>query len=120
LVYLPLSRTGYWQVSLKKIIVVKSKDSASNPTFCQGGGEAIFDTGTSLIIMPTEECRVLHQILGAARTPSGDYVFKCSLVATLPPIAFQMGSFNFVIQPSEYVLEVIRDKHFVILKIFTR
>lgn len=108
LVYLPLSRTGYWQVSMKKMIVVtNAKDSASMPTFCQSGCEAIFDTGTSLVIMPTEECRVLHQLLGAARTPSGDYVFKCSNVDALPPVAFQMGSWNFVLKPSEYVIQVI-------------
>lgn len=122
LVYLALSRTGYWQVSMNKMLIKKKPTtttaSQSDPTFCQNGCEAIFDTGTSLIVMPTEECRVLHTLLKAASTPSGDYVFDCSIVANMPNIEFQMGGYRFTLLPSDYVIEVIVKRILTLLSVW--
>lgn len=104
--YVKLSRTGYWQFTMKKIIPVVSDDPSNIPQFCQGSCEAIADTGTSLIGGPTEEVRILLQYLGCARTPSGDYVAKCSQVPNMPAIAFQIASWNFVLKPQDYIIEV--------------
>lgn len=107
LVTIKLSRTGYWQFTMRKVLfVAPGKDASQIPQLCQGGCQAIADTGTSLIGGPTEEIRILHKLIGAVRTTNGDYVVKCADVPNLPPIAFQIDKWNFVLKPEDYIIEV--------------
>jgi len=105
MVFVKLSKPGYWQFKMKKIVPVVSGDPTTIPQFCQGSCQAIADTGTSLIGGPKEEVRILLQYLGCVRTPSGDYVTKCSQVSNMPALAIQIGSWNFVLTPQDYIIE---------------
>lgn len=108
MVYVKLSRTGYWQFTMRKLIIVlqTTTDKSKYPTLCPIGCEVIADTGTSLIGGPTDDIRSLHNYIKAAETPSGDFVVQCGDVPGLPSIAFQFGSWNFVLKPEDYIIEV--------------
>jgi len=56
--YVPLTHEGYWQFLMDGV-------SVEGGAFCQGGCQAIADTGTSLIAGPPEEIDRLNQLIGA-------------------------------------------------------
>ena len=56
--WVPVTRRGFWQFALDGMSVGKEHD------FCGGGCQAIADTGTSLIVGPTEEIDKLNKIIG--------------------------------------------------------
>ena len=98
--YLPVDKEGYWQFHMDGI-------KAGNSQYCQGGCEAIADTGTSLIIGPTDEINQLNSQLGASEDPSsGDYTFDCSKIDNLPDVIFTLGGKNFVLTSKDYVWQV--------------
>ena len=98
--YLPVDKEGYWQFHMDGITVGDSQ-------FCDGGCEAIADTGTSLIIGPVDEINELNNQLGASEDLlSGDYTFDCSKIDNLPDVTFSLGGNEFVLTSKDYVWQV--------------
>lgn len=61
----PLRESHVW-ISLPRV------DVANGPTVCEGGCEAIVDTGTSLITGPTKEVKKIQQAIGAKPLIKGE------------------------------------------------
>ena len=97
--YLPVDKQGYWQFHMNGLSVDGSK-------YCDGGCEAIADTGTSLIVGPSGEIDQLNRQLGATPVISGEYTFDCSKIDNLPSITFNLGGKDFVLTKDDYVLKV--------------
>ena len=98
-IYVPVTKPGYWQFKMDSVNI---KDSQ----FCQGGCQAIADTGTSLIAGPTEEVNKLQKMIGGTMVGPGEYKVDCKLVSALPDISFVIGGRPFKLKGADYILKI--------------
>jgi len=99
--YTPITTKGYWQFSVAAVTV--GGNSFASTT------EAIADTGTSLLVVPTTVfTSLLTKFPAGAVKPllHGEYMVDCSKVSTLPTISFSIGGKEFALEGSDYVLNV--------------
>ncbi|NXM56036.1 CATD protein, partial [Illadopsis cleaveri] len=95
-----VTRKAYWQIHVDSVNV------ASGLTVCQGGCEAIVDTGTSLITGPTKEVKQIQEAIGAKPLIKGEYMIPCEKIPTLPNITVTIGRKDFVLTGENYVLKI--------------
>ncbi|KAF8342183.1 aspartic peptidase domain-containing protein [Cantharellus anzutake] len=79
--YVPVRRKAYWEVELEKITFGDEELELENT------GAAI-DTGTSLIVAPTDIAEMLNAEIGATKGWNGQYTVPCDEVPTLPELSF--------------------------------
>ncbi|KAK2722006.1 lysosomal aspartic protease-like [Artemia franciscana] len=100
-VYVPVSKQGYWQFTMDRIFV----DGAESQ-LCNGGCQAIADTGTSLIGGPVAEIKEINSKIGAVPITGGQYMIDCKRINELPDIVLTIGGTDFTLQGKDYVLQV--------------
>jgi len=96
---IPLRRKAYWEVDLDAISL--GQDTAE----LEGTG-VILDTGTSLIVLPSNLAEMLNAQIGAKKGFNGQYSLDCSKRDSLPDITFTLSGYNFSITAYDYILEV--------------
>lgn len=96
--YLPVTRKAYWQVEMTDVRFGDESLGISH-------GAAI-DTGTSLIGIPTEEATRINELIGATKTPLGQYIVDCDLIPELPDITFEFNGKDFPLSASDYILQL--------------
>ncbi|NXH39968.1 CATD protein, partial [Dicaeum eximium] len=95
-----VTRKAYWQIHMDSV------DVANGVSVCNGGCEAIVDTGTSLITGPTEDVKKIQKAIGAKPLIKGEYIIPCEKVPTLPNITVTLGGKAFVLTPQQYVIKM--------------
>ena len=99
--YANITRVGYWQFEMDAVQITNNGEK-----LCNGGCQAIADTGTSLIAGPRSEVVKLNQIIGATSLPGGQYLVNCTEVQNLPEITFTISGKQFTLTGEEYVLKI--------------
>jgi len=97
--YVPVRRKAYWEVELEMVGFGHEELELENT------GAAI-DTGTSLIVLPSDMAEMLNAQIGAKRSWNGQYTVDCSKVPHLPDLSFYFGGKAYPLKGSDYVLEV--------------
>jgi len=100
--YANVTRVGYWQFKMDAVKV----GNDGNGNFCEGGCQAIADTGTSLIAGPKEEVAKLNKLIGGTPLPMGQYIVNCTQIDKLPQITFTISGKQFVLNGKDYILKV--------------
>jgi len=95
--YVPVRRKGYWEVELESISFGEEELELENT------GAAI-DTGTSLIVMPSDVAEMLNKEIGATKSWNGQYTVDCNTIPSLPELSFKFGGKNYPLKGSDYVL----------------
>ncbi|XP_008937099.1 PREDICTED: pepsin A-like, partial [Merops nubicus] len=93
--WIPLSAETYWQVTMDRVT------ARGKPLACTHGCQAIVDTGTSRLVVPS---KALSRIQAAFGTTS-DGQISCSRVPLLPKIVFHIGGKPFPVPPTSYVVQ---------------
>jgi cathepsin D len=106
LTYVPLTNETYWQFGLDDITI-----SGTAQKFCPNGPcKAILDTGTSLLVGPTEAIKAINAKLGGIEIPAtGEYIIPCKKIPLLPNIGFVINGKSFVLTAKQYVLQITQD-----------
>jgi len=97
--YVPITRHGYWQFAMGAVSV------GNTVVTCDGGCQAIADTGTSLIVGPKDEIKKINTMLGGHPLPRGLWLIDCATVPTLPSLAFTLGDKQFLVPASAYIIQ---------------
>ena len=96
---IPLRRKAYWEADFEAIAL---GDAVAD----QEGTGIIFDTGTSLIALPSSLAELLNKEIGAKKGYNGQYSVDCDKRSSLPDVTFKVNGYNFSITAFDYVLEV--------------
>ncbi|KAI9593118.1 endopeptidase [Syncephalis fuscata] len=97
--YAPVIRKGYWEVKLEKVSF-GGEDAGLDPV-----GAAI-DTGSSLLVIPTDLAELINKEIGAKKNFAGQYMVDCAKVPSLPDFGLTFNGKEFVLKGSDYVLQV--------------
>lgn len=97
--YVNVARKAYWQISMDGVSV------GNQLTLCQSSCQAIVDTGTSLIVGPSEEIRALQKAIGALPILMGEYFIDCKKIPSLPVISFNIGGKMFNLTGEDYIMK---------------
>jgi len=99
--WIPLIAADYWRVGLNALKV--------------GGREvithshAVLDTGSSVLVGPIVQVRLVQQEIGAVELLPGEYFVLCSLVSMLPDIHIVLNGMDYKLRPEEYIIKISQD-----------
>lgn len=99
LIWLPVRRKAYWEVSFDGIGMGDEYAQLTNT------GAAI-DTGTSLIVLPSSLAAIMNDKINATMSWSGQYSIDCSTRDKLPDLKLNFAGYNFTLTAYDYTLEV--------------
>jgi saccharopepsin len=97
--YVPVRRKAYWEVELEKITFGDDELELENT------GAAI-DTGTSLIVTPTDVADMLNAQIGAKKSWNGQYTVECDKVPSLPDLTLFFDGQPYPLKSTDYILNL--------------
>lgn len=96
--YVPVSEKGYWQFKMDSV-------EAHDVKLCDDC-QAIADTGTSLIGVPSDKYEAIQKAIGAKFSyDTYEYMLDCSDIDHLPVVKFNLGGKTFTLEGSDYVIK---------------
>ncbi|PWN46466.1 peptidase A1 [Violaceomyces palustris] len=99
LIKLPIRRKAYWETALDSVQFGDDVLELEDTGF-------VADTGTSLIVGPTDVMELLNQMIGAKKSWNGANTVECEKIQTLPDLTFTLSGKKFTLSPSDYILQV--------------
>ncbi|XP_069495858.1 pepsin A-like [Ambystoma mexicanum] len=95
--WIPLSSETYWQITLDSVSM------NGNIIACNGGCQAIIDTGTSLIAGLEPGISNIQSAIGASQNSYGEYVVNCNSISSLSDIIFTINGVQYPVPASAYI-----------------
>ncbi|XP_025269060.1 lysosomal aspartic protease-like [Camponotus floridanus] len=97
--YIPLSRKGFWQLSVDKILI-------EDINLCGKGCQANIVTGDSAIIGPEKHIQFINNIVIGTVNVNGDERVDCNRIPELPTISFILNGKAFNLTGEDYILRL--------------
>uniref|UniRef100_A0A3P8YHR3 pepsin A n=1 Tax=Esox lucius TaxID=8010 RepID=A0A3P8YHR3_ESOLU len=99
--WIPLTSETYWQVSMDSVTI------NGNVVACNGGCQAIIDTGTSQIVGPNSDISNINSWVGATPNQYGQNSVNCGNLASTPEITFTLNGNAFTLPATAYTTQVL-------------
>ncbi|CAK8694029.1 unnamed protein product [Clavelina lepadiformis] len=99
--YHPVTVQGYWQIKMSGVSVADSAGTSA----CNGGCQAIVDSGTSLVAGPAEDVQNLQIAIGAVEIQPGLFTVECNKIPHLPDITFVLSGKKYTLTADQYILK---------------
>ncbi|KAJ2793458.1 aspartic proteinase precursor [Coemansia helicoidea] len=74
--------------------------------FSMSSTGAVFDMGSSMLVLPTMVANILNSDIGAKKNSAGQYIVDCATVPSLPPFSLTFGGVDYTLDAKDYVLNV--------------
>ncbi|XP_076015422.1 pepsin A-like [Genypterus blacodes] len=103
--WIPLTSATYWQIKMDSVTI------NGQTVACAGGCQAIIDTGTSLIVGPTNDINNMNSWVGASANQYGQTTVNCQNIQNMPEVTFTLNGHAFTVPASAYVSQYYGSCH---------
>ncbi|XP_032898813.1 LOW QUALITY PROTEIN: pepsin A-like [Amblyraja radiata] len=97
--WVPVTHQAYWQIEIQRVTV------NGQVVACSEGCPAIIDTGTSLLVGPTNAITNIQQAVGATPGSYGQYNINCNDLSSMPDVVFTINGNDFTLPATAYALK---------------
>ncbi|XP_032872413.1 cathepsin E-like [Amblyraja radiata] len=97
--WVPVTHQAYWQIEIQRVTV------NGQVVACSEGCPAIIDTGTSLLVGPTNAITNIQQAVGATPGSYGQYSINCNDLSSMPDVVFTINGYDFTLPATAYALK---------------
>ncbi|XP_032949340.1 chymosin-like [Rhinolophus ferrumequinum] len=94
--WIPVTVQEYWQFTVDSVTV----DGVV--VACDGGCQAILDTGTSMLVGPTSDILNIQKAIGATQDQFGMFDIDCSRLSSMPTVVFEINGRKYPLPASAY------------------
>ncbi|XP_003933485.1 chymosin [Saimiri boliviensis] len=94
--WIPVTVQEYWQFTVDRVTV----DGVV--VACDGGCQAILDTGTSMLVGPGSDIFNIQQAIGATEGQFGEFDIDCGRLSSMPTVVFEINGKKYPLPPSAY------------------
>ncbi|XP_027957963.1 chymosin-like [Eumetopias jubatus] len=94
--WVPVTVQEYWQFSVDRVTV------NGVVVACDGGCQAILDTGTSMLVGPSSDIVNIQTAIGATQDQYGEFDINCRSLSSMPEVVFEIHGQKYPLPSSAY------------------
>ncbi|XP_010829174.1 PREDICTED: chymosin [Bison bison bison] len=94
--WVPVTVQQYWQFTVDSVTI------SGVVVACEGGCQAILDTGTSKLVGPSSDILNIQQAIGATQNQYGEFDIDCDNLSYMPTVVFEINGKMYPLTPSAY------------------
>eukprot|EP00448_Togula_jolla_P010667 CAMPEP_0170603442 /NCGR_PEP_ID=MMETSP0224-20130122/18914_1 /TAXON_ID=285029 /ORGANISM="Togula jolla, Strain CCCM 725" /LENGTH=474 /DNA_ID=CAMNT_0010928323 /DNA_START=61 /DNA_END=1485 /DNA_ORIENTATION=- len=97
---IPVAGAAHWGAQLQSMKLEGGSDGTALTLACEQGCGAVVDSGTSLIVVPTDVGRMAQEVIN--ELPNAN----CSDLSSFPNLNFVLGGVQFSLPPEAYIMQI--------------
>ncbi|XP_034876015.1 chymosin-like [Mirounga angustirostris] len=94
--WVPVTVQEYWQFTVDRVTV------NGVVVACDGGCQAILDTGTSMLVGPSSDILNIQTAIGATQDQYGEFDINCGSLSSMPEVVFEIHGQKYPLPSSAY------------------
>nr|ACU40898.1 preprochymosin [Capra hircus] len=94
--WVPVTLQKYWQFTVDSVTI------SGAVVACEGGCQAILDTGTSKLVGPSSDILNIQQAIGATQNQYGEFDIDCDSLSSMPTVVFEINGKMYPLTPYAY------------------
>nr|XP_020043454.1 chymosin-like [Castor canadensis] len=97
--WVPVTKQQYWQFTMDSVTI------NGVVVGCDGGCQAVLDTGTSLLAGPSQDILTIQKVIGAIQGQYGQFDIDCWRLSIMPTVVFEIHGRKYPLPPSAYTMQ---------------